>query len=73
MWTALRERPIYLDELRAALRAGRRLVAFNAMRGVYELELTAEAVDKEEEGAAWQSQTRGGGDQQLWALTLCRL
>ena len=36
----LHERPIYVDELRAALRAGRRLVAFNALRGVYEVELT---------------------------------
>ena len=35
----LRERVISVDELRRAVRAGRRLVAFNALRGVYEVEL----------------------------------
>lgn len=56
----VRERVITVDELIAAVRAGRRLVGFNALRGVYELELvlphvatTSAARSREVREGAW--------------------
>ena len=47
---AIYERVLLVDEVVAAVRAGRKLVAFNSVRGVYTLDLVLEG-EEDEEGA----------------------